>query len=450
MGPGRVLMLGLDGVGLDLARSLASRGVMPHLARLLEKGRVWGLDSPLPEVSPVCWTSLFSGQGPGRHGVFGFAHPQPGAYRVEPVDSSAVRVPRLWEELSQTGRPSVVLNVPLTYPARPLEGIMVSGFVAPELTQAVHPPSLLPLLQQMGYEPETDLDQGIEDPAALLAGLRATLATRLELFQRLLDSPWDLWVGVITDSDRVNHFLWPALHEPGHALAAEALGLYTMMDDFVGLLWDRFGPQVEEGRLAFLVAADHAFGPIRSEVYLNPWLQEQGWLAVEGLPGSERILPASQALALDPGRIYLHRCPLFPGGADYSPQQAQALASTMAARLRELTYTQVEMTPQGPRLETVPVIAQVHLGAELYEGPQAHWAPDLVAQAAPGFSLRAGLGRGAVFGHNHLTGTHAPKNALALWLGPPPPQEAPRDISQLHAMMSWALNLPHEPSLALA
>lgn len=57
--------MGLDGVGLELARSLAARGVMPHLGRLLELGTAWPTTAPLPEVSPVCWTTMFSGADPG-------------------------------------------------------------------------------------------------------------------------------------------------------------------------------------------------------------------------------------------------------------------------------------------------------------------------------------------------------------------------------------------------
>ena len=59
---------------------------MPHLGRLLELERGPGPPaSPLPEVSPVCWTNMFSGQGPGGHGIYGFAAPVAGSYRITPL-----------------------------------------------------------------------------------------------------------------------------------------------------------------------------------------------------------------------------------------------------------------------------------------------------------------------------------------------------------------------------
>lgn len=144
MVPGRLIFLGLDGVGLDLAASLAGRGIMPHLGRLLERAGAWATASPLPEVSPVCWTSLFSGQGPGGHGIYGFAAPVKGSYRITPCDSTMVRAPRLWELADRAGLTSVVLNVPLTYPAAPLRGSMVSGFVTLDLARGCTRPPCCP------------------------------------------------------------------------------------------------------------------------------------------------------------------------------------------------------------------------------------------------------------------------------------------------------------------
>ncbi|MBU4565617.1 MAG: alkaline phosphatase family protein [Proteobacteria bacterium] len=439
MVPRRLIFLGLDGVGLDLAASLARRGVMPHLGRLLETGRAWATRSPLPEVSPVCWTSLFSGQGPGGHGIFGFASPVAGSYRITPCDSTMVRAPRIWELAERAGLTSVVLNVPLTYPATPIRGSMVSGFVTIDLAKGVHPPELLPRLQAMGYRPEAELDTGRSDPAALLADVAQALAVRLELFEQTWEDDWDLWVGVIADTDRVNHFAWPALWEPEHPLAPAALEIYRQVDDHVGRLWQRFGPEVEAGQAALMIAADHSFGPIVSEVYLNQWLMAEGYLAIEGAPPHERILPGTKALALDPGRIYLHRAGLFPGGGVAPGPEAERLLGEIAGKLSALRFTRLAGGPDGPRLESQAPVARVHLGRELYHGPQARHAPDLVAEPAHGYSLRGGLDRAGVFGLSHLTGTHRPQGGLALML--PEPVDKPSELAGLCGLMVQALGL---------
>ncbi len=438
---GRLVFLGLDGVGLDLAEELARRGIMPNLGRLMQEGRAWATRSPLPEVSPVCWTTMFSGVGPGLHGIFGFGEHQPGTYQVRPVDSTAVQAPRLWDHLSRAGRPSVVLNVPLTYPATAINGIMVSGFVTPELSRAVQPPQILPRLEALGYRPEADLDKGREDARALALDVSQALKTRLAMFRELWQEDWDLFCAVITDTDRVNHFLWPALWDPAHSLAEAALATYRQVDNYLGWLWREIRPQVEAGEAALLVAADHSFGPIRSEVYLNPWLMERGYLMVEGQAGAERIMPKSRALALDPGRIYLHHAGRFPDGSIKNRPEAESLRQEIASELLAMTFQQIVRNGEEIQTETLHPVARVYTREELYEGPQAHQGPDLVAQASPGFSLRAGLDRGAVFGLSHLSGTHSHKGALALWMGQGIPDDLPNDIDFLYHLMAQHLNL---------
>ncbi len=426
----RLCVLGLDGLGLALARDLAGRGVMPRLGELLAAGRAWGLKSPLPEVSPVCWTSIFSGLSPAGHGVYGFANCEPMAYRLRPAFSTDVRAQRIWERASAAGLKSVVLNVPLTYPAAPIKGAMVSGFVCPELRGGVHPSTLLPRLLALGYRPEADLEAGRSDPAGFMDDLLATLRVRLEMFEQMLEEDWDLYVAVVTDLDRVNHFLWPALFDGGHALADQALAAYALVDGFVGRVARRLGAEQGRPDPALLICADHGFGPVASEVYLNRFLLERGWLQVEGEPPHERILPGTKALALDPGRIYLHYRGRFPQGRLEPGPEAEALAT----RIRE---DLLALSCPGTVGASRPV-ARVHFKQELYCGPYADQAPDLVAEAAPGFSLRAGLDRSTVFGKSHITGTHRPEDALALWLGSAP-EGTPVMVTDLFRCMTMAL-----------
>lgn len=200
----------------------------------------------------------------------------------------------------------------------------------------------------MGYRPEAELDTGRHDPAALLADVSRALAVRLELFEQTWDDPWDLWVGVITDTDRVNHFAWPALWEPEHPLAPAALDIYRQVDTHIGRLWARFGPQVEAGEIGLMLAADHSFGPIVSEVYLNQWLMAEGYLVIEGSPPHERILPATRALALDPGRIYLHWAGRFPDGSLTPGPEAQRLLGEIAGKLKALRFTRLTQGRAAP------------------------------------------------------------------------------------------------------
>src|SRR5207249_10205939 len=89
-----------------------------------------------------------------------------------------VRSETLWDVAGRAGKRSIVLNVPNTYPARPLDGLLVSGFVAVNLERAVHPASLLPRLQAEGYRIDVDYLNADQRPELLLRALLRPLVAR--------------------------------------------------------------------------------------------------------------------------------------------------------------------------------------------------------------------------------------------------------------------------------
>ncbi len=400
----RLVVLGLDGLPFSLARSLCQAGKLPHLNALAfgSSHQARPIRAELPELSPVNWTSFFTGQGPETHGVFGFTRLDPVTYDVSLVDSRHVACPTLFDRLGGRGMVSKVVNLPNTYPARPLKGALIAGFVALELTRAVYPPYLAGPLAKAGYRLEADTHRGSEDTDFLLGDLRATLASRrmaLDMFWPDLD--WDLFVFVLTETDRLFHFLFPALLHEEHPLHGPCLEFLAEWDELIGEVLRRYHALPEPKRL--MVMADHGFAELKVEVDLNVWLQEQGLLQLDlPGPGEEgtagelavwRTRPESRALALDPGRIYIHDTARFARGP-VPPHEISAMARALREALLRLTW-------QGE-----PVMQEVHLADELYPGPMRSQAPDLVCEPNPGFDLKAKFNRREIFGHFCRTGTH--------------------------------------------
>ena len=116
----RVLVVGIDGGTLDLIRSWATKGDLPHLARLMSEGCSGLLESTLPPVTSPAWPTFATGVNPGKHGVFDFIRPMGGQFEL--VNSTSVRAPTLWELLSRAGKRVGVMNVPVTYPPAPVNG----------------------------------------------------------------------------------------------------------------------------------------------------------------------------------------------------------------------------------------------------------------------------------------------------------------------------------------
>lgn len=398
----RLVVLGLDGLPLGLARELCRRhpDLFPNLQRLAHQAR--SITAELPEVSPVNWSSFATAQGPEQHGVLGFTRIDPRTYDIAIADSTWLRCPTIFERLGERGLVSRVLNLPNMYPARPLRGMLVAGFVAPELSRAVFPPFLAMQLQSLGYRIEADTERGRNDPDFLFAELRATLAGRLKALELLwADLAWDLFVFVLTETDRLFHFHFPDLLQEQAPLHDACLEIMHQWDCAIGQLLQRYDALPEPKRLIAL--ADHGFQELRMEVDINAWLADQGLLRLHDQSRGELdagcILPESKAFALDPGRVYLHDQRFARG--QVTRREKQALLERIRHGLLALRY------------EGRPVLEAVHQGSELYPGAPADvLLPDLVCQAATGFDCKAKFDRRDIFGLHGRKGAHTVSDAF--------------------------------------
>ncbi|MEU8588288.1 alkaline phosphatase family protein [Streptomyces sp. NPDC048664] len=392
------MVIGLDGVPYWLLRDLARQGVMPKTAGLLAEGSLRAMSAPVPEISSTSWASFLTGTDPGTHGIYGFVDLRPGTYRTYFPHYGDLKAPPLWDAVDRAGGRSVIMNVPSTYPAPPLRGTLVSGFVAPDFDRAVHPPSLRAPLRAMDYQLDVEVGDVSGDPDGFLDRVDAALAARRAAFAHVLADGWDLAVCVITETDRVHHFLWSSLTDPSARLHGRILDFYRAVDEAVAELADRAG----DGGL--FIASDHGFGPAHTQFYLNAWLRQAGYLALPSDAASlEEIDERTRAFALDPGRVYLNTRDRFPrGGAAVDPAE-------LGERLLSLRLTEDGRVTEGG--DGQPVVAEVLSGPRIYSGPCAGDAPDLVVMPAPGVQIRGAWATDRLTGDAPLTGTHTRPDA---------------------------------------
>jgi predicted AlkP superfamily phosphohydrolase/phosphomutase len=392
----RLVFLGLDGLPWSLAKNLCSQGLLPNLASIVDDPGCRAISAELPELSPVNWTSLFTAAQPGEHGVYGFTRLNPQSYELEFTDFTHVHGRTIFERLADKGLFCKVINMPNLAPVRPMRTMLVAGFPAQELHGSVHPPALTGILADHNYTIEADTVRGATDPAFLLEDLHRSLACRERILDLMWpDLSWDLFFFVLTETDRLGHFLFPALVEPYHPWRSEALRFMTAWDRLIGKFLSRYQDLPEPKRL--LIMADHGFTTLTQEVDLNAWLDDQGLLRLSRQPVSEwdagALGPGTRAFALDPGRIYLHTRERFARGG-LSGVEADRLGAELATALTRLTW-------QGRA-----VIRHIHLGRDLYHGAQAGLAPDLILVPQPGFDLKGKFGRRDMFGHFGRQGMH--------------------------------------------
>jgi predicted AlkP superfamily phosphohydrolase/phosphomutase len=285
----RVLLIGLDGATLDLIKPWAEDGKLPNMARLLEEGAHGVLRSVPNMNSAPAWTSFATGKNPGKHGIFYFSEPIPGTYERRYVNGSCRVGKSFWGILSKTGRKVLVINVPMTYPAEEVNGIVLAGLDSPRVESPgfAHPPSILgELRSNVG---DYIIEPGI--PGFIKAGRRDQALKRLyqaidkrTAYARYLMSkhPWDLAIIVFTAIDAAQHFFWKDMDsshpehdtQEAHVFGDAILAVYQRIDQAVGTLVQ------EAGGATVIIMSDHGGGfNQRGAEYLNPWLEMMGYLS---------------------------------------------------------------------------------------------------------------------------------------------------------------------------
>ena len=328
----KVAVIGLDCLEPSLAFDKFS-GNLPHLEELMSRGR-WGrLTSSIPPITVPAWMCMATGQDPGQLGIYGFRNRREPSYG--PLATAAaewVHAPRLWDAATEAGLTSVVLGWPLTFPAAPLKGAMVSGpLTPPGAENGVWPPSLAPRLERWaGGEYLFDVKNFRTAPREeLYAQLELMARRRFAVAQGLyrLYAP-DLFMMVEMSSDRLQHAFW----EQPKMLA----GHYGLLDSLVGELLATLDPDT-----LVLVVSDHGARPLEGGLAVNQWLRRQGYLTLKKPPGEPAPLtpemvdwPRTRVWADGGyyGRIYLNLAGREPQGA-VPPSEAPALLARLSAEI---------------------------------------------------------------------------------------------------------------------
>ncbi len=396
----RACVVGLDGVPCSMIRRFVDTGVMPRMGEIARAGTLHDMTVSLPEISSVSWSTFMTGKNPGEHGIFGFTDLHPGTYTQSFPSFRDLKTETIWDRLGEHKMRSVVINQPATYPARPIHGALVSGFVAVHLDKSVFPARYLRTVRDLDYQIDLDLEEVRNRPDLLFPRLHGLLKVRERLMDTLWDEEkWNLMQVVITGTDRLHHFLMDAYEDESHLHHAAFLDYYRAVDAFVGRVYDRFSADSEAK--GFFVLSDHGFCRTRFEVNINALLVQHGYLvfATPGASSIDAISERATAFALDPARIYLHKRGKYPRGG-VAREREDALLSELADRFASLAH-------EGER-----VIRHVFYGRDVYSGPEAPNGPDLLLVPTPGFDLKGRVGAADVVAPRRLQGMHTWEDAF--------------------------------------
>ena len=283
----RVIVIGVNGMELDIIRPLILKGEMPNLARVVNNGAYGKLRTVSSPNCPRVYSTIFTSTKPEEHGVTGFL------VGGVTANTNMLKQEPIWSILSRNNLTVGMANVPATFPVLPVNGYMISGMLtrgkncedgvlcAPKLSEvsggdAVYPKTMQPeLLKNVG---DFFIDCERMPAAADLKGHEAEVIAKwldkvqvirdqqTKLFDYLLaNHPTDFTMMVQSCEDRTGHWLYPiSPFNAGYNAAVNNVRLdafpsqYIAFDKVLGTILKH----ADENTFVIIVS-DHGIKPLR-------------------------------------------------------------------------------------------------------------------------------------------------------------------------------------------
>ena len=350
----KTICIGLDGATFDLIQPFIAQGRLPTFKKLMDSGAWSELRSTVPPVTASAWSSFMTGKNPAAHGLFDFMQRRENSYDLAPVSALDRDGKAVWDLMGDAGKRVIVMNVPVTWPPQPVNGLLVTGMLTPRNAENyTYPKELADELRlEIGdYIVYSDEVYSKGRGEIFLNALRYSADQRVKAAEYLLQKyPWDFFMLVFPETDTVSHGLWsafdPTHHEHDPAQAAKfrdgILGIYRHIDDLLARLLDsvtastlaplsansakqsptrdletpavhqtQCGASVASSQkpllamtdVTILLMSDHGHGPVRNFLYVNNYLAQRGYLKFKPNIASQFKRVAFQ-LGLTPRFVY--------------------------------------------------------------------------------------------------------------------------------------------------
>ncbi|OHC05786.1 MAG: hypothetical protein A2Z57_00455, partial [Planctomycetes bacterium RIFCSPHIGHO2_12_39_6] len=306
----------------------------------------------------------------------------------------------IWNILRNYNKRSIVINVPSTYPASEMNGILIAGFVAIDLARASFPNSIVPTLKEMGYKIDVETQLIHESKDKLFDDLFLTLEKRTQAILHFMKNEvWDLFIGIFTETDRLHHFFWEFAERNDPKYSPLFLDYYKKIDASIGKIMEYI-----DDNTTLILLSDHGFCTLQQEVYINHWLKEEGLLNFKTAPPKSlfHIGDGSKAYCMDPGRIYINLKGREPNGCVEPGNDYEQLRDTIISRLIKL---------KDPATQT-NIIDRIHKREEIYHGKYFDRAPDLVIEPKHGYDLKGAIYKEALLRKGNFSGMHTYDDAF--------------------------------------
>ncbi len=272
---GKVYIIGLDGARFDVIKKWTEKGKLPAFKKIIKNGCSGNLRTVYPPHSMPGWTSFMTGTNPGKHGIYGTQMQKDDSYDFTIPNSTYIREPENHQILSAYGKTVGIINIPMTYPPKKVNGVLVSSWLTPPSATFTYPKDLMKKINEIGYLVQPLATR--KSKKGFRAGLSYVLKKRFELMNWVMEKyQCDFIVNVITETEHMHHNYASFLEKehPNYKPEYEekVLSLYKEVDRKLGELIEKISDDT-----TLLIVSDHGFGPCWGHVHLNSLLEKNNY-----------------------------------------------------------------------------------------------------------------------------------------------------------------------------
>jgi predicted AlkP superfamily phosphohydrolase/phosphomutase len=292
----KLLVLGMDCMTPQLVFD-EWKDDLPTIKGIMESGTHRPLFSTIPPITVPAWMSMMTSKDGGQLGMYGFRNRKDYSYdALYTVNANNVKHKKVWDYLAHKRLSSLIFGIPLTYPPKPLNGVMVCSFLTPDkTTQYTYPPEVAAELDRVA-----DGDYIIDvknfrtdDKDWLLDQIHTMTRRRFKAFRHFYqkEEP-DFAMLVEMGIDRIHHGFWRfmdkahRLYEPGHKYENAIHDYYVLLDAEIAETLDlvkKVAPQTE-----VMIVSDHGAKTMVGGICINEWLQREGYLTLKEQPSEPK------------------------------------------------------------------------------------------------------------------------------------------------------------------
>ncbi len=368
-------------------------GELPNINYLMERGAWGNLESVIPPISAPAWVSFMTGKNPGRHGVFSFIDD-----KGKLVSSNSFRDETLWEALSLNNIRIGVVNVPITYPPKEVNGFLISGFLSPPNSDFTFPKNLKSELQE--YKIDVDFARNwlffdskapnkvnkeklIEEQYLVTENRASNVINLIKKYD-----PTFLTV-VFKGTDNLQHYFWDRKEI--------LLEYYRKLDEIVKKIIEKY-----DDKANIFIVSDHGFGPsAENKFHINTWLREIGLLKTKdnlkdsltrkALQSAYRINQKIKISNILPENSVKKAVKQFEQQIDYKKSKAYVVKGSLKGiytdsdKTRNYIFKKLNKLKDPETGETV--IEEAWKKEDVYSGPYLKTLPDIILLQNPKYSI---------------------------------------------------------------